>query len=184
MLNCFKSNVLVASIALVVAVVLTGCASRHVALQPTEVSNQSKQFAPPSEGKAGIYVYRDDSFFAAAYFKDTYIDDVCLGETSPGVFFYTEVEGNKTHTVGTESEFSPNEVSVFMKAGKHYFFEQYMRMGVFQAGANIKQVDETTGKLQVQKYVQAYPGICSLDPRSQRNFSPEEVNTTNTKLIQ
>lgn len=47
MLNCFKSNVLVASIALVVAVVLTGCASRHVTLQPTEVSNQSKQFSPP-----------------------------------------------------------------------------------------------------------------------------------------
>ena len=155
MLNCFKSNVLVASIALVVAVVLTGCASRHVTLQPTEVSNQSKQFAPPSDGKAGIYIYRADRFFGAGYFMDTYVDGVCLGETSPGVFFYTEVEGNKTHTVSTESEFSPNEVSVYMKAGNHYFFEQYMRMGVFRAGANIKQVAETTGKIQVQKYAQA-----------------------------
>lgn len=115
---------------------------------------------------------------------DTYVDGVCLGETSPGVFFYTEVEGNKTHTVSTESEFSPNEVSVYMKAGNHYFFEQYMRMGVFRAGANIKQVAETTGKIQVQKYAQAYPGICLLDPRSQRNFFPEEVNFTDNDTVQ
>lgn len=42
-------------------------------------------------------------------YKDIYVDAVCLGETAPGVFFYTEVEGNQNHIVATESEFSPNQ---------------------------------------------------------------------------
>lgn len=140
--------------------ILTGCTA-SVPLQPTEVTNQTQQFAPPSEGKAGIYVFRDDELAGSALYKDVYIDGVCLGETAPGVFFYTEVEGNQNHTISTESEFSPNDIEVYTDAGKHYFFEQSIKLGVFVGGANIEQVDERIGKAKVTVCQQAIPGTCS-----------------------
>ena len=140
--------------------VFTGCTA-SVPLHSTDVNNQSKQFAPPSEGKAGIYVFRDDEFVGSGLYKDIYIDGVCLGETAPGVFFYTEVEGNQNHVVATESEFSPNQTKVFTEAGKNYFFEQFVTWGVFVYGADIRQVTEAEGKQMVQSYQQAIPGTCS-----------------------
>ena len=153
------SGAILATAALGLAI-LTGCTA-SVPLHSTDVNNQSKQFAPPSEGKAGIYVFRDDEFVGSGLYKDIYIDGVCLGETAPGVFFYTEVEGNQNHVVATESEFSPNQTKVYTEAGKHYFFEQYIKFGVFVGGANIEQVDERIGKAKVTVCQQAIPGTCS-----------------------
>ena len=55
--------------------ILTGCTA-SVPLHSTDVNNESKQFAPPSEGKAGIYVFRDDEFVGSGLYKDIYIDGV------------------------------------------------------------------------------------------------------------
>lgn len=152
-------GVILAGAALGLAI-MTGCTA-SVPLQSTDVNNQTKQFAPPSEGKAGIYVFREDELIGSGLYKDVYIDGVCLGETAPGVFFYTEVEGNKDHIFATESEFSPNQTKVYTEAGKHYFFEQYIKFGVFVGGADIRQVDEQMGKAQVSICQQAIPGTCS-----------------------
>ena len=143
-----------------VLTITTGCTA-SVPLQSNEVTLQTKQFAAPSAGKAGLYIYRDDTWVGAGLYKDIYVDGMCLGETAPGVFFYTEVDGNKNHTISTESEFSPNEITVYTEAGKHYFFEQYMKLGVFVWGADIRQVDEQQGKLKVDVSMQATPGTCS-----------------------
>ena len=154
----FPANILGAT-ALSLAI-MTGCTA-SVPLQSTEVTNQTHKFAPPSEGKAGIYVFRKDELVGSGLYKDIYVDGVCLGETAPGVFFYTEVEGNQNHVVATESEFSPNQTKVYTEAGKHYFFEQYIKWGVFVGGADVKQVDETMGKAQVAICQQAILGSCS-----------------------
>ncbi len=37
------------------------------------------------------------------------------------VFFYEEVVGEEEHTVSTESEFSPNDLLLFVENGKNYF---------------------------------------------------------------
>ena len=139
--------------------ILTGCTA-SVPTYSTEVANQSKEFVSPTNEKAGIYVYRRAGYFGRAIKKDIYVDGVCLGETAPGVFFYTEVDGNKTHNIATESEFSANQISLYTKPGQNYFIEQYIRMGVFVGQADLRQVTEEEGQKQVRACQQAIPGTC------------------------
>lgn len=122
---------------------------------------QLKQVPSPKEGMAGLYVYRSNSTFGAALKKDIWVDGDCLGESARGVFFYKEVEGNKEHTLATESEFSPNLLVVDTSAGKNYFVQQSIKMGAFVGGSNLKVVDEQTGREAIQKLSLAQPGQCS-----------------------
>lgn len=139
-------------------VVLSGCASVKMADQ-TEAA-KAKEFAPPSTGMAGVYIYRD-SFVGKALKKDIWIDGKCVGESAPDVFFYTEVEGGKSHKIDTESEFSPNTLEVVFEAGKNYFIRQFIKMGLFVGGAGVEQVSEEQGKRDVAKLGMAAPGSCS-----------------------
>ena len=85
--------------------VITGCAS--VNMTPMEDSTEAKKFEMPSEGMAGIYIYRRDSMYGAAIKKDIWINGDCIGETAPGIFFYEQVKGGEDYEISTESEFSP-----------------------------------------------------------------------------
>jgi len=125
-----------------------------------EASAKAKEFNPPQQGSAGVYVYRD-SFVGKALKKDIWIDGKCLGESAPDVFFYTEVEGGKLHKVDTESEFSPNTLELMFEAGKHYFIRQFIKLGVFVGGAGVEQIPEEQGKKDVAKLAMAQPGKCS-----------------------
>jgi hypothetical protein len=140
------------------ALILTGCASVNMA--PQEASTRAKQFAPPSANNAGVYVYRD-SAFGGALKKDIWIDGKCVGESAPNVFFYTEVEGGKTHKIDTESEFSPNTLEFMFEAGKNYFVRQYIKMGVFVGGAGVEQIPEEKAKLDIAPLNMAALGNCS-----------------------
>jgi hypothetical protein len=138
---------------------MAGCAS--VPMESSEKSNLAKEFNPPSPDNAGVYVYRKDSQFGAALKKDIWIDKECIGETAKGVFFYHEVEGDKDHTLSTESEFSPNDLIIFMKSGMHYFVEQYIKFGAFVGGAGLKSVDEEAGKKELAALGMATKGTCN-----------------------
>ena len=138
---------------------LYGCAS--VPVESEELSNLAKKYNPPESGKAGIYVYRKDTPIGAALKKDVWIDSKCIGETASGVFFYHEVEGDQNHTISTESEFSPNDLVIFMRSGMHYFIEQYIKLGAFVGGAGLKEVDETEGKTELTGLKKAKKGNCS-----------------------
>lgn len=140
--------------------ILTGCAAQ-VPLHSESADAQAKQFAAPAKGKAGLYIFRDDKLLGAGLYKDIYVDGVCLGETAPGVFFYTEVEGNKPHKITTEGEVSDYEITINTEAGKHYFVEQYITFGLTVWGANIREVEESYGKAEVMKCQQAIPGTCA-----------------------
>jgi hypothetical protein len=146
---------LILSIALLA--LLTGCAS--VKMEDKAASERAKQFAQPSAGRAGLYVYRD-SAFGAALKKDIWVDDKCIGESAPNVFFYTEVApGNRK--VSTESEFSPNDLALLMDAGKNYFVRQFIKMGVFVGGAGLESVPEEQGRAAVARLELAAAGTCS-----------------------
>lgn len=144
----------------ILASLLSGCAS--VEMESIQKSNLTKEFNAPSPNKAGVYVYRADTHFGAALKKDVWIDGKCIGETAKGVFFYHEVEGDKEHTVSTESEFSPNALVVKMKNGMLYFFQQYIKFGLFVGGAGIEQKDEATGKRGLAELNLAKKGNCSI----------------------
>lgn len=136
---------------------LTGCAS--VKMEDKAASDRAKQFAQPSAGSAGLYVYRD-SALGAALKKNIWVDDKCIGESAPNVFFYTQVApGNRK--VSTQSEFSPNDLALLVEAGKNYFVRQYIKMGVFIGGAGLETVPEEQGKAAVAKLELATPGTCS-----------------------
>ena len=149
----------IVSIATLTATLLvTGCASVEMASKAE--SAKAKEFNPPSQGNAGVYIYRD-SFIGKALKKDVWIDGKCIGESAPDVFFYTEVEGGKNHKIDTESEFSPNTLELMFEAGKKYFVRQFIRIGVFVGGAGLEQIAEQQGKTDVAKLELAKSGKCS-----------------------
>lgn len=142
---------------ILVAIFLSGCAS--VPMAPLDQSNYAKEFKKPSQGKAGLYIYRD-STFGAALKKTIWINEECIGKTAAKVFFYKEVDGNKEYTITTESEFSPNEITIKVKDGFNYFVRQYIKMGAFVGGADLELVDEEKGKKAVSKLKMAQSGTC------------------------
>lgn len=149
---------IVSVVMLTATLLISGCAS--VDMAPKVESARAKEFNPPSQGNAGVYVYRD-SFVGKALKKDVWIDGKCIGESAPDVFFYTEVEGGKNHKIDTESEFSQNTVELMFEAGKNYFIRQFIKMGVFVGGAGLEQIPEEQGKIAVAKLEMAKPGKCS-----------------------
>jgi hypothetical protein len=148
----------VLAVVLVTASLMGGCTS--VPMESKENSEQAKQFNSPSEGKAGLYVYRSGSF-GGALKKDIWLDGKCIGETAPNMFFYEEINADSEHKVSTESEFSPNDLIVQTEKGKNYFVSQYIKMGVFVGGAGVELVDEKKGKKEISKLDMAIKGTCS-----------------------
>jgi len=145
--------------AIVIATALvSGCAS--VPMESKEASVKAKQFNPPAEGNSGLYIYRD-SFVGQALKKDIWIDGKCIGESAPDVFFYEEVKGGQQHILSTESEFSPNDLTINTIAGTNYFINQYIKIGVFVGGAGLEMVDEEKGKMAIMKLELAKQGTCS-----------------------
>lgn len=145
-----------------ISTLFVGCASVPTS-KNSDSTQQLKQFKAPSEGQAGLYLYRSNSVVGAALKKDIWVDEKCIGETARGIFFYEEVKGDQEHNIATESEFSPNILKIRTESGKNYFIQQYIKPGVFVGGANLKQVDETTGKKEVEKLSLAEKGKCSKE---------------------
>ena len=139
-------------------VLFSGCAT--VPMESKDKSDMAIQFNQPSNGKAGLYIYRAGSF-GGALKKDIWVDGKCIGESAPNVFFYEQVQGDVEHKISTESEFSPNDVSVKTVSGKNYFVQQYIKMGVFVGGAGLDLVDEDKGKAEVATLKLAKSGTCS-----------------------
>jgi hypothetical protein len=149
---------IVSFLAIAATLLISGCASVEMASKAE--SAKAKEFNPPSQGNAGVYVYRVGAF-GGALKKDIWIDGECLGESASEVFFHTEVEGGKTHKIDTESEFSPNTLELIFESGKNYFIRQFIKLGVFVGGAGLEQVSEEQGKKAVAELKMAKPGKCS-----------------------
>jgi len=141
-----------------VSALFVGCAS--VSMDGPENNEMAKRFDSPSDGNAGLYIYRSGSF-GGALKKDVWVDGRCIGETAPNVFFYDEVKGDEEHKISTESEFSPNDLLVKTEKGRNYFIQQYIKMGAFVGGAGVKLVGEEEGKKAVEKLGMAKKGVCS-----------------------
>ena len=143
---------------LVVTLFLGSCVS--VPLKTVKESNNAKQFNKPSNGKSGLYIYRN-SFVGGALKKDIWIDGKCIGESAPDVFFYKEVLGNKEHTISTESEFSPNNLILTTKENQNYFIRQYIKFGLFVGGSGVELVNSDKGMKDISKLELAKNGNCS-----------------------
>lgn len=147
-----------ASAAIAASLMFSGCASVNMASK--EESALAKEFKQPAPGNSGVYIYRD-SFAGQALKKDIWIDGKCIGESANKVFFYTQLPGDKSYKISTESEFSPNTLEARLAADKNYFFRQYIKMGVFVGGAGVEEVPEEQGKKEVAQLEMAKLGTCS-----------------------
>ncbi|GGI73883.1 DUF2846 domain-containing protein [Shewanella gelidii] len=143
------------------AAALTGCSS--VPMESKEATAKAREFNAPAEKKAGFYVFRRDTFVGAALKKDVWLNKECVGETAKGVFFYKEVDGDQAVAVSTESEFSPNTLTVDAKSGNLYFVEQFIKMGAFVGGADVKLVHDEAGKSEIRRLKMAKSGKCSSE---------------------
>ncbi|MES2682978.1 MAG: DUF2846 domain-containing protein [Pseudomonadota bacterium] len=149
-----EKNIVIAA----AAILASACAT--VPMENKDASNRAKLFNAPSPGQAGLYIFRGGGP-GGALKKDIRVDGTCLGESAPKVFFFTEVAGNREHTLSTESEFSANDLKLVTQSGKNYFVQQSMKMGVFVGGAKLTVVDESEGKQSVQKLEMAAKGPCT-----------------------
>lgn len=136
----------------------TGCAQAPLADQTS--SNTAKQFEKPEAGFSGIYVYRTGGV-GGALKKDVFINDQCLGETAPYMFFYERVPSGQQYKITTESEFSANDLYIDVKDGENHFVKQYIKMGVFVGGADLLEVSEQHGKREIMPLDLARKGHCS-----------------------
>jgi len=127
---------------------LTGCAT--VPMEDVEKDLNAKKFIEPLDGKSGIYIYRKFGP-GTVLTKKIMIDDECIGKSAPSVYFYKEVEANKQYVISTQSEFSPNTLELYTESNKNYFVENYIKVGLFIGGADLKERDEQRAKKDIAK---------------------------------
>jgi len=133
---------LIAVASLIISAFLHGCAT--VPMASVESDKERKEFSAPSQGTAGLYIYRN-SALGGALKKSVYVDGQLVGETAPMTYFYKEVQPGE-RLLSTESEFSNNDLTLDAKIGQNYFVRQYIKIGVFVGGANLEIVSDEEGK--------------------------------------
>ncbi len=138
---------------------ISGCST--IPMASTGESMKAKEFAQPSTGKAGLYVYRD-GILGAALKKDIHINGECIGASQANVFFYKEIEGDKDYEISTESEFSPNKINLRAIAGNNHFVRQYIKVGVFVGGANLEIVEAGPAMQAISKLNMGVNGSCGM----------------------
>lgn len=117
-----------------------GCAS--VQMDTNEADASAKLFTIPTNGKVGLYIYRNETL-GCGLKKSLWIDGDYLGESAAHVFFYTEVEPGK-HIISTESEFGENHIGLDLKENENTYIQQEMKFGVFVGGTrlNLKSTED------------------------------------------
>jgi len=122
------------------ALLLTGCASVHMA--SVEHDAQAKSFAVKSD-KANIYLFRNESMGAAVK-MDVVLDGKPVGQTVAKSYMKFEVKPGQ-HTLISKAE-SDDVLNVNVDAGKNYFVWQEVKMGMLYARSLLHLSDEQTGK--------------------------------------
>ena len=117
-----------------------GCAS--VPMGDAEQDAVLKSFDAP-ENKAGIYIYRNESFGAAVK-MDIELDGRHIGKSAAKTYFYKEVEPG-THKITSKSE-NTDELSIDTVSGKLYYVWQEVKMGFLYARTKLHLVDEEKGQ--------------------------------------
>lgn len=138
---------IIISVGILLTILVTGCAS--VPMETKENDLAAKEFNKPADNQAGLYIYRNTAM-GQALKKSVYLNDVLVGEAANKVFFYKLISpGN--YKLSTESEFSNNSINFEAEGGKNYFVEQYIKIGVFVGGADLRMVPEEEGMAAVLK---------------------------------
>jgi len=124
------------------SVCLAGCAS--VPMASFDEDKMRKEFNPPPQDMAGLYIYRNTNI-GGALKKTVRVDGEIIGESAPMTYFYLDITPG-SHSLSTESEFSDNALTLDADSGNNYFVHQHIKLGVFVGGAKLEVVPEDEGK--------------------------------------
>jgi hypothetical protein len=139
-------------IAAAAAALTVGCAS--VPMGDPAQDAALKNFPTASAGKAGVYIYRNETIGGAVKLNLS-VDGQTLGSTAPKTYFYKEVTPGK-HTVTSYAE-NTDAVDFNAVAGKLYYVWQEVKMGVFTPRTKLHLVQDTDGQSGVRESKLAVP---------------------------
>ena len=132
---------------------MSGCAS--VSMMPAEHDTQAKSFVVP-KGKANIYLYRNETFGAAIKMSVT-VNGRMAGQTASKTYFLWQVDPG-IYDISSIAE-NTSTVKLIVEAGKNYFLWQEVKMGLFLARSELKEVSEETGRQGVAECSRAESSI-------------------------
>jgi hypothetical protein len=128
-----------------IGLVFTGCASVPMGDPKQDAALKAFTVAPD---KAGIYVYRNESF-GAAIKMNVSIDGAEIGQTAANTYLFKEVAPGK-HTVASKAE-NTDAVEIDAKPGTLTYIWQEVKMGILAARTKLQVVSEAQGKKGVQE---------------------------------
>ncbi len=139
-----------------------GCSTKMATFQE---DGYAKTFPVLKKGMSGVYIWRPDIIFASGAKRSIYIDEQEIGQSARGVYFYKQIPYGK-HLISTMSEFGRNHLDIYMKSKRNYCIRQYLRLGVFGAGANVELLDFNKCKEVIPKLRRAKDAKVLIDGKS------------------
>ena len=88
-----------------------------------------------------------------------WLDGGCLGYPGRNGFFYQEAAPGK-HIVSTESEISPNHLTLNTEAGKFYYVQQTTKPSLLTVANDVKLLSEAKGKQALKEGSLTETGTC------------------------
>jgi len=128
--------------------IFLGCSA--VGKAPLEMDQKAKEIVPP-EGKALVYIVRPTTLGTAIKMGVT-CDGKYIGGTGGGRYIYT-IQDPGSHVFVSKAE-NTSELPIVLEAGKTYFLEQKVKMGIIKARNNLERLDDAEGNAKL--------GQCSL----------------------
>jgi hypothetical protein len=120
--------------------ILVGCATPNLA--SVEKDGIAKTFLP-TDGKASLYIYRNELFGAAVPIP-VLVNGKSLGETGARTYFKISIPAGDHTITGQAENLSIAKIST--EAGKNYFVWQEIKMGMWKARNQLKQVVDSIGR--------------------------------------
>jgi hypothetical protein len=114
----------------------------------------AKEFKAPTDGKAGIYIYRNEVIGSVAYTMKVFVDDYLIGSTGAKTYHYVELAPGNYVFKGI----SENDSILYVKvaANKLYYIWQEVTFGFMTPRNKLHLVDEATGQKGVLESEQAF----------------------------
>jgi hypothetical protein len=134
------SNAFFLSALLLLTSLISGCASVPMAAMDEDA--KGKSFAV-REGKANIYVYRNESFGGAIPIAVA-LNGRVAGQTGPKTYFLFEVDPGAQEVSSIAENTSALKLNT--EPGKSYFVWQEVKMGLWMPRSLLQQVDDETGR--------------------------------------
>ncbi len=124
---------------------LTACSTAKI---EDPVEDQRLRTQAPPEGMALVYFVRPSSLGAAIKMGVT-CDGTAIGSTHGKRYIFSSVKPGKR--VFVSSAENKDELVLVVEAGKTYFIEQQVKMGIIAARNRLERLEEAAGRQKLAK---------------------------------